>query len=392
MPPGRCKVKASRRPLYSVTSQPKAERRAKRALVVHPSDELYGADRVLVEACKVLRATGYKVAVCLPTDLDYRGEHSVERRLSTLECEIVRWDVPVLRRSYLRSAREFLMLLGRWRNVRRLYAHTRPDLIYLNTSAVLLVRNIALGAHRKTLLHVHEAWQPSERATLGLLASRVDTVVCVSEASLLSLPKHLQRKAFVVHNGFDLQHRGSIQRAESSPLRLVIASRWNRRKGHEFLLEALEAVHRPISLEILGGPPLSGPSVEVPKLVAMSRHSSSIEIVGAVIDVMPHLSAADVVLVPSVAADSLPTVAIEAMAAGRAVVGTRVGGLPELIVDGVTGILVDPTEPARLSAVLRDLDHDTVAEMGRRGRQRYEELFSQEAFQERLSHVLNMFD
>jgi glycosyltransferase involved in cell wall biosynthesis len=71
-------------------------------------------------------------------------------------------------------------------------------------------------------------------------------------------------------------------------------------------------------------------------------------------------------------------VAIEAMAHGRPVVGARVGGLAELIVDGETGILVPPRDAAALRAALLRLleDRELRARMGAAGRHRISELCS----------------
>ena len=75
-------------------------------------------------------------------------------------------------------------------------------------------------------------------------------------------------------------------------------------------------------------------------------------------DVLSLYPLADVVVVPSVIPDALSRVILEAMAAGRPVIGTRVGGTPELIVDGETGLLVARGAPAALAdaivALLRD--------------------------------------
>jgi glycosyltransferase involved in cell wall biosynthesis len=71
-------------------------------------------------------------------------------------------------------------------------------------------------------------------------------------------------------------------------------------------------------------------------------------------DVLATYALADVVVVPSVIPDALSRVLLEAMAAGRAVVGTRVGGTPEMLIDGETGLLVPRASPAELSrAILR---------------------------------------
>jgi len=77
-------------------------------------------------------------------------------------------------------------------------------------------------------------------------------------------------------------------------------------------------------------------------------------------------------LAPSVWPEPCPTVVMEAMACGRAVIASRIGGLPELIADGETGLLVTPGEPEALRAALRHLlDHAELRErMGQAARQR----------------------
>jgi len=65
-------------------------------------------------------------------------------------------------------------------------------------------------------------------------------------------------------------------------------------------------------------------------------------------------------------------VAMEAMALGKPVVATSVGGVPEVVVDGQTGILVQPGDPAGLAAAVVEVlsDPARAEEMGERGRQR----------------------
>ncbi|MFB6077872.1 MAG: glycosyltransferase, partial [Halarchaeum sp.] len=81
--------------------------------------------------------------------------------------------------------------------------------------------------------------------------------------------------------------------------------------------------------------------------------------------------AADALVHPSWT-EARPTVIYEAMAAGTPVVASRVGGIPEMVVDGETGVLVDPHDPAGLAATLDDL-LDRPADlraMGDAGRER----------------------
>ena len=95
-------------------------------------------------------------------------------------------------------------------------------------------------------------------------------------------------------------------------------------------------------------------------------------------DVNRFMAMADVVVLPSVYSDSAPLGAVEAMAAARPVVATRMGGLPELVADGVTGILVGPGEPQQIaSALLRFLaEPGLAAALGSAGRERAEKRYS----------------
>ena len=88
---------------------------------------------------------------------------------------------------------------------------------------------------------------------------------------------------------------------------------------------------------------------------------------------------ARVVVVPSTWAEPCPTVALEAMVAGRAVVGSAVGGLLDIIDHGVTGFLVPPNDPSALAGTLGTLlqDYKRLAAMGIAGRRRVERFSTQ---------------
>ena len=88
-------------------------------------------------------------------------------------------------------------------------------------------------------------------------------------------------------------------------------------------------------------------------------------------EVIQLLTHATVFACPSLY-EPLGIVNLEAMACGTAVVGSRVGGIPEVVSDGETGLLVPPDDPAALAGALNALvaDPGRAAAMGQRGRQR----------------------
>ena len=106
-----------------------------------------------------------------------------------------------------------------------------------------------------------------------------------------------------------------------------------------------------------------------------------LELIGARDDAAALLAAADVVVCPS-RSEGFPQIPLEAMAAGRPVIATRVGGTPEAVIDGETGVLVEPESPRALAAAIDALlgDEARRESLGRGGRARLEaEGFSKRA-------------
>lgn len=107
-------------------------------------------------------------------------------------------------------------------------------------------------------------------------------------------------------------------------------------------------------------------------------------------DVPAILEELDVFVLPSWT-EGLPMTVLEAMAQGKPVVATPVGGTPELVVDGETGLLVPPRDPTRLAQAIRGLlaDPDRAARLGRAGRERVGASFTAAEMERR---VLALYD
>jgi len=91
-----------------------------------------------------------------------------------------------------------------------------------------------------------------------------------------------------------------------------------------------------------------------------------------------HMAGSDLVVVPTVAQEALGRTAVEAMASGKPVVASRIGGLPFTVPDGATGLLCEPGDPADLAAKLSALldDHELRERLGTAGRRRFEEHYA----------------
>jgi glycosyltransferase involved in cell wall biosynthesis len=111
---------------------------------------------------------------------------------------------------------------------------------------------------------------------------------------------------------------------------------------------------------------------------------------GASQDVPGLMAASDVVVHCPVFKDPLPGVVIEGMVAGRPVVGTRIGGIPEEIEEGITGLLAEPNDPGSLAKAVIDMLNRPLSDrnaMGDRGRERALSIFSRENYKMGLKRI-----
>lgn len=231
---------------------------------------------------------------------------------------------------------------------------------------------------------------------LGYTTSRVTAIVAVCESIKLGLIKTgvSERKIEVIYSGTDLtrfhpQVDGSGIRRELglSPEHALITQIGIRSwRGNDDVLEAMARVHRaaPHSrLLFVGAPP--------PRIMSMLYKARQRGLSGAVFclghrhDIPEILAASDLVVDASYAGLGLTGSLREALAVETPVIGTRLEGIPELITDGETGLLVPPRNPDALAqAVLRVLENPTRAKaMARAGRKRVEAQFSMTAKIER---------
>ena len=167
--------------------------------------------------------------------------------------------------------------------------------------------------------------------------------------------------------------------APEGAMRVVAMGRLVEKKGFATLVEAAARVSG-IHVVIIGDGDLRA------QLERRARElASPVTFVGALerADAATALAAADVMAVPSVVdragnVDGLPNAMLEGLASGRAVVASRVGGIPDVVEDGVNGLLVPPGDAAALAEALRRLaaEPETRERLGREARRRAQDRMS----------------
>jgi glycosyltransferase involved in cell wall biosynthesis len=204
--------------------------------------------------------------------------------------------------------------------------------------------------------------------------ARARFVFCIShfarsQAMLFSDPEHWP-KLKIIHCGVIPENYGGAERQDPDGLHLCFVGRLTPIKGVRVLLDAFDAARQAVpGLRLT----LVGDGTDRPQLERMARHHGDAIRFAGFLDqtaVADTLRTADALVLPSFA-EGVPVVLMEAMASGKPVIATQVGGVSELVEDGVSGHVVPPGDAASLAeAIIALADPDRRARMGAAGRER----------------------
>jgi len=246
---------------------------------------------------------------------------------------------------------------------------------------------LALAARlrgRPVILHVHsgqvELWlsTPARRALARMVLAPVTRVVTMSNPSGHAITAAIGDGVTIVDNWVDLDEFDETDPVHSPP-RVLFAGLLTPRKGAADLLRASALLSdRGVAHELVlaGGTPDEGLHAE--------REVRAVRAPAAVfLGALPHermaaeLASSDIFCLPSWW-EAMPLSILEAMASGLPVIASRVGDIPRVVEDGVTGLLVPPRDPERLSEALASLidDPEGRRRMGAAGRRRVAEHFT----------------
>jgi glycosyltransferase involved in cell wall biosynthesis/peptidoglycan/xylan/chitin deacetylase (PgdA/CDA1 family) len=287
------------------------------------------------------------------------------------------------------SRRLFIGALGTWpRAVRFAYEMQREGVTHVHAHFATHPALAALVVHRLTDLpfsftahgsdlHVDRRMLPRkvQAATFVTTVSRFNRDVILRECGERSASR-----IHVVHCGVDPRCFTPVARdPEQSRLRLACVASLERVKGHTYLIQACRLLRDrgvPVSCHLAGDGPMRR---------MLERQIERLELTEHVLllgprtrpDVVRLLSESDIAVLASHPTrdgrrEGIPVALMEAMAAGLPVVATAISGIPELVDDGVTGLLVPSGDARALADALARLaaDHALRQRMGRAGRAR----------------------
>ena len=325
-----------------------------RPLVLLSSLASGGAEQVTVAFLRALAEGGKHVPLCT---LSSRSDEAPA--LEVEESGIVRHDLGARRLLDLRALFRLLSLIRR-EGIDLVHAHGQDAAILGSWARRFGKFNFIITRH---VLDEPVGDRRQRVRTQQALAAfrRADAAVAVSQAAadrlvaLASLPPERTR---VITNGIRLERFGrgangkqaaglreSLGVGPSDPL-VVVPAVLRPGKGHDVLLDSVPKVRErfpAVRFALAGDGELEG------ELKARAQSlGPAVLFLGHRRDIPELLAASDLVVLPS-RAEALPTVAMEAAAAGRAMLASRVGGVEEVVSDGVTGTLVSPGDPRALA-------------------------------------------
>ena len=342
-----------------------------------------GAESALARTVTRLSKDRFNVLVaCL------RGSGMVAKKIKASGIPVV--DLKARGKWDMRAIYQFLCLLRR-EHIQLLHSY----MFHANFLGRLLGRlariPIIVSAER-TMEQESKARLWANRATAPL----ADRITAVSEAVRKFAHEQIGidgQKLVTIYNGVDLSDYQANINAEkvrsslgidSSSIVIGTISRLEKVKGIPYLLQAFAQILLiyPSSFMLI-----VGNGAERKALEALAQNlgiSSRVIFTGDRSDIPALLAIMDIFVLASLF-EGLPNAVLEAMAMGKPVVATTVGGTPEVVKDGVTGLLVPPRDPDALAQAINALlsDQDRSQAMGKAARERVKRYFTVERMVER---------
>jgi len=372
-------------------------------LAVSHDSSLYGAQRSLLDIVSGLTSKGHQVDVCVPN----QGLFVDSLRTLGITVYIVNFDrwIPsssdIKIESKLLWLKYLLHLPKSLAKITKIIRSGQYEVVYTNTVTVLDFAIAAWLCHIPHVWHLRESAADNPQLKSPLSNRRVIALVsCLSDQVIFN-SNYLQRKYAapankkfsVIYNGIQIQTLPPLRppRLPNIPLSIVTIGYMERRKGLDVLLDALILLpleqQLKIQLTVAGLVEEKYLATEIAPRLA--RVASRVVLMGWVDSIDALLKSSDL-LVSSARDEPFGRTLIEAMMVGVPILSTRSGGPEEIIIDGVTGLLVHSEAPNEIAdALTRLIDKPSILNrLGAAGYERASSTFSLQSYVEGVENTL----
>jgi glycosyltransferase involved in cell wall biosynthesis len=282
----------------------------------------------------------------------------------------------------------------------------KPDVVIINSSVLPLCGLVAKFMGKRVVWHIREVISTEKSRILKWLISAniqfcAERVVVASEYSQQDMFNLGIKKVSVVYNGVDLKRFQSIENLSEINTGLGLntndkivgfVGQIYREKGWEILVKAAFVVIQKlknVKFIIAGIVPHPTEEKVFHQMVKDLRLTDNFIFLGQIFNVERILPLMTCLAFPSTTPEGFGRSIIEAMACGVPVIASCLGGPAEIVIDQVTGLLVEPNNPKALSKALIDMlaDDQKVKSMGQAGRKRVEEVYDIEKMTSKLAEI-----
>lgn len=350
--------------------------------------EVGGAEKVVRHYADIMRKDHiFNPIVCV-----IRKRGPIAEEITSLGVRVV--DI---RSSHMFGSMLKLIKLILEEDIKIIHAHNPvPNIIGVPAGILTGMRKVIRTEHNIFYDGRVSKFYPILNVLLGLYNYRIIAVSDMVRGSHLKKDPFSKKKYITIYNGIKAHLNGAGDKShyyhtfgiqEGSKVVGIIAS-FTKQKGHQYFIEMAEILageFNRLSFIIIGGGPLRP---EIERMIKAKGLNSRMTMAGIRNDIPALLEFMDIFVLSSLW-EGFPMTIIEAMAAGKPIVVTDVGGNREAIVNGVTGYLVPPADPKALAnAIRRMLTNESLAKsLGMEARRKFEKEFLAEKMVEKTREI-----
>ena len=381
-----------------------------RILLLHSSSDLYGASKIFLQTVQILNGQGHTCHVVVSS----AGPLVDKLKQDSVPVTVI--NLGIIRRKYF-TPFGILNRINKWQKantfLNKYIQQNNIELVYANTTAVILGAYLAHKNKIKHVWHVHEIIGKPKFlffAIQWIMKRYTSTIICVSKAVQDHWSKNtllLRSKMQVVYNGIapiEKSTEANFRTKYQIPKEAIVigmAGRVHYWKGQQYFLQIAQQLLNQYSYSnkatplyfIITGDAFPGYEYlvdEMQDFIKKNNLGERIFYTGFEDKMDKFYSSIDLLILPSQLPDPLPTVVLEAMQYGVPVAATEQGGALEMIAENETGIFI-PINNVQVAAdkIQELLITEKYLVMGEAAKQREKHFFSKLVYEQKITSLIN---
>lgn len=365
----------------------------KNILFLHSSSDLYGASRIFLQIVENTIRQGDRAVVVLS------DEGPLADKIRDLGADLHLFKLGILRRRYMSPwgiLNRFYYLITAYFKLIKIIQTEQIDLVYSNGTAVMIGAITCAKTKTRHIWHIHEIMTPPwpiRKIQIYLMDQVSSLQIAVSRAAENHWKSLVKKPAKITQlfNGVDMAHYADVIHP-NEPISIGMIGRVNHWKGQPYFMQIAKELGPNYQYYMAGDPYPGYEYLVAENLTLRQKLQIQVNDLGYVADNRDFFNQIHVLVLPSILPDPLPTVVLEAMAAGKPVIATRQGGALDMVKEGETGLFIPIEEPRQAAEIIRSLleNKTEINRMSIQARERAKEHFSLERFNAEMTRIISL--